>query len=352
MPLILLTLLLAAAALASYWLWSPSSSNMPADGFISGNGRVEATEIDLATKLAGRVQSVEVNEGDFVKAGQPLAKMQVRVLEAQLAEAQAQLEQAESSAASIEAQIAQRRSDRAAAEALVVQREAELDAAQRRLARSETLAAKGASSMQELDDDRARRRSVQASLEAAKAHARAADAATEATIAQLVAARAVITAMRATVERVNADIADSVLVAPRDGRIQYRLAEPGEVLPAGGKVLNMLDLSDVYMTFFVPEAVAGRLALGAEVRIVLDAAPEYVIPAAVSFVSSAAQFTPKSVETASERQKLMFRVKARISPELLLRNLTRVKTGLPGVAWIRIDEEAPWPTELTLRVPQ
>ena len=115
-------------------------------------------------------------------------------------------------------------------------------------------------------------------------------------------------------------------------------------------MLNLVDLSEVYMNFFVPEQIAGRLALGTEVRIVLDAAPQFVIPATLSYVASTAQFTPKTVETASERQKLMFRVKAQIDRELLQKNLTQVKTGLPGVAWVKIDDKAPWPTELALKV--
>ncbi|MEJ1589538.1 HlyD family efflux transporter periplasmic adaptor subunit, partial [Escherichia coli] len=89
---------------------------------------------------------------------------------------------------------------------------------------------------------------------------------------------------------------DSELKAPRDGRIQYRVAEPGEVLAAGGRVLNMVDLADVYMTFFLPTEQAGLLALGSEARLVLDAAPDLVIPANISFVASVAQFTPKTVE--------------------------------------------------------
>ena len=129
------------------------------------------------------------------------------------------------------------------------------------------------------------------------------------------------------------------------------MAQPGEVLGAGGKVLNMVDLSDVYMTFFLPEQAAGRVALGQDVRIILDAAPQYVIPAKVSFVASTAQFTPKTVETASERQKLMFRVKAQISPDLLAQHLKQVKTGLPGVAWLKLDADAAWPTNLDVRVP-
>ena len=106
------------------------------------------------------------------------------------------------------------------------------------------------------------------------------------------------------------------------------------------------------MTFFAPEAIAGKLALGSEVHIILDAAPQYVIPARVSYVSSTAQFTPKTVETASERQKLMFRVKARISPELLLKYLKLVKTGLPGVAWLKLDPQAKWPANLEVKVPE
>jgi nitroreductase len=126
----------------------------------------------------------------------------------------------------------------------------------------------------------------------------------------------------------------------RDGRVQFRVVQPGEVVGAGARVLQLADLTDVYMTFFLPETVAGRVALGSEVRIVLDAAPNFVIPASVSFVASTAQFTPKTVETASERQKLMFRVRAQIPKELLVRHREQVKTGLPGVAWLRIDPNA------------
>jgi HlyD family secretion protein len=243
--------------------------------------------------------------------------------------------------------VAARQAERAAAQAQVAQRESELDAAKRRLARSETLAKEGASSMQELDDDRARARNAQAAVDAAKAQMAAADAAVRATEASRVGSEASVKAAAATIERINVDLADNELKAPRDGRVQFRLAQPGEVLGAGGRVLNMVDLSDVYMTFFLPESVAGRLAMGAEVRIVLDVAQQFVIPARVSFVASTAQFTPKTVETASERQKLMFRVRARIDEALLKSRLEQVKTGLPGVAWIRLDDQQPWPAQLS-----
>jgi HlyD family secretion protein len=188
-------------------------------------------------------------------------------------------------------------------------------------------------------------------LEAAKAQVAAAAAAIEAAQAQVIGAESAVRAAQATVARIQADITDSILVSPRDGRVQFRVSQPGEVVSAGGKLLNVVDLTDVYMTFFLPESVAGRVALGAPVRIILDAAPEYVIPASISFVASTAQFTPKTVETASERQKLMFRVKARLDPALLRKYLTQVKTGLPGVAWVRLDNALDWPDALRERLP-
>ena len=336
---------LAVLALAG-WGWTQLRPKGPGEAFVQGNGRIEATEIDVATKLPGRLQAVMAGEGDFVTAGQPLARLQVQSLEAQYAEAQARLTQAESTVDSAQAQVVVRESDRRAAQAVVAQREAELDAARRRLARSQALAQEGASSEQELDDDRARVRSVEAALAAAQAQVAAATAGVEAARTQASGMRATVKAGAATVDRVKADLDDAVLTAPRAGRVQYRIAEAGEVLGAGGKVLNLVDLSDVYMSFFVPEAVAGRLALGSEVRLVLDAAPGLVIPAKVSFVASTAQFTPKTVETASERQKLMFRVRAQIAPELLRKHAEQVKTGLPGVAWVRLDANQPWPATL------
>ena len=349
--LILLAIAVAVLAAGAY-AWTTLRPQGPGNGLVSGNGRIEATEIDVAAKLGGRVQSIVVKEGEFVKAGQPLAHMQIDTLEASHDEAKARHQQAVAAVANAEAQVAVRESDRQAALALVAQRQSELDAAQRRLARSQTLVREGASSDQEVDDDRARERSLQAAVVASRAQAEAAQAAITAARTQVASARAAVTAAQATVARIKADIDDSALVAPRSGRVQYRIAQPGEVIGGGGKVLNLVDLSDVYMTFFLPEAVAGKLALGSEVRIVLDAAPQLVIPARVSFVASTAQFTPKTVETASERQKMMFRVKAQIAPELLQKHVQLVKTGLPGMAWLKLDANAPWPAHLAVKLPE
>jgi HlyD family secretion protein len=332
--------------------WIKLKPSGPGKGFVSGNGRIEATEIDVAAKLAGRVRDIMVNEGDFVQAGQLLAQMQIDVLDAQRDEARAQSRQAVTAVASTEAQVAARKSDTVAAQAMMVQRESELDAAQRRLARTETLTRQGVEAVQELDDDRAHAHGGEAAVNAAQAQVAAAQAAVKAAQAQVVSANAGVTASEAVIARVEADIQDSQLKSPCEGRVQYRVAQPGEVLAGGGKVLNLVDLNDVYMTFFLPETAVGKLALDSEVRIVLDAAPQYVIPAKVSYVASVAQFTPKTVETASERQKLMFRVKAQIGRELLQKNLKLIKTGLPGMAWIKLDPQAKWPPNLEIKVPE
>ena len=343
---------IALIAAAAYFAWNASRDSGPGAGFVQGNGRIEATEIDIATKLPGRLAEVLAAEGDFVQAGTALARMDVAALQAQRSEAVARHAQAQHGVATAHAQVALRESDLRATQAQVALRESELDAAQRRLARSTELARDGASSQQELDDDRARQRSAQAGVTASKAQVDAARAAIQAARTQVTGAEAQVAAAQASIERIDADLHDATLTAPRDGRVQFRIAQEGEVLGAGGRVLNLVDLSDVYMTFFLPATAAGRVAIGSEARIILDAAPHIVIPATISFVSATAQFTPKTVETASERQKLMFRVRAQIDRELLARHLQQVKTGLPGVTWVKLDANTPWPATLQPNVPQ
>jgi HlyD family secretion protein len=338
---------IVGAAAVGYYLWTREHERPP-EAFASGNGRIEATQVDVATKYSGRIQDIFADEGDSVVAGQRVAIMDVKTLQAQRDEAVATHQKDREKVAEAEATVTLRERERDAQEAVVRQREAELDAAQRRLARSEVLATEGAASEQELDDDRARTRGQEASVASAVAQLAAARQAVIAAQAQVTAARAQVAADAAAIQRIDTDLTDNVLTAPRGGRVQYRVAEPGEVLSAGGKVLNMVDLGDVYMTFFLPEAVAGKVALGAEARIVLDAAPQIVIPAYISYVASVAQFTPKTVETAIERQKLTFRVKAQISRELLKQRLPDIKTGLPGVAWVKLDPLAQWPPALAV----
>lgn len=335
-----------ALAAGAYYAWKSLNGDGLPEGIARGNGRIEAVEIDISTKSPGRIREILVDEGDFVQANDILARMDTDQLESQLKQAEAQLRRAEIGIETARSLVTQREAEHTAAEATVAQREAQLDAAQRRLARSQQLTQTRTISQQVLDDDRATAQGAEAAVGAARAQLAATEAAIGAAKAQVIDAEASVEAARAAIASIQADINDATLRAPKPGRVQYRVAQPGEVLSAGGRVLNLVDVSDVYMTFFLPTAQAGRVAIGAEARIVLDAAPQYVIPANISFVADVAQFTPKTVETEEERQKLMFRVKAKISQELLQKYIQQVKTGLPGMAYVKLDPNAEWPPHL------
>ena len=320
---ILLVLLAAMVAVGTYLWWDLPRSPLP-PGIIASNGRLEATQIDIDTKLAGRIESVLIQEGDFVERGQVVARMDTKVLRAQQHEAEAQWNRA--------------RMGLVTANAVVDQRRSELVLAQNVLRRSQQLVQGHFISTEKLDNDSAQFNVAKATVLAAQS--------------QVAEARAGVAAAAAGIDSLKADIDDSVLRAPVAGRAQYRLAQTGEVLPAGGRVINMLDLSDVYMTLFLPEESAGKLQIGAQARLVFDSAPQYVVPSRVTFVATEAQFTPKTVETATERQKLVFRVKAQLDPQLLRQHWTQVKAGVPGVGYVQVDPDAAWPDSLAVRLPK
>lgn len=317
-----------AAALAvvagGYLLWQHFREPPLPPGFASGNGRIEATEVDITAKIPGRLAEVSAREGEWVQKGQVVARLDVQELEAQLRQAQAQVRQAQEAVHQAEANVGRYRSDLALAEKTLV--------------RSRELVGKGFISKERLDQAVAGRDAAAATLQAATVGVGEAEAA--------------VKVAEARVEQIKANLDDSTLKTPIGGRVLYRLAEPGEVLASGGKVLTVLDLTDVYMTVYLPTDQAGRVTVGSDARIILDAAPQYVVPAKVSFVAPRSQFTPREVETRTEREKLMFRVKVRIDPELLRRYVEKVKTGLPGVAYVQLDSNAPWPLRLQVKLPQ
>ncbi len=340
-----------ALAMAAYLLWQQRDHADLGPGFVSGNGRIEATEIDVATRFAGRVRSISVKQGDSVIEGQSVAQMDTDTLQAQWREAQAQQRRAQHAHTTASAIVLQRMQTRKTALAIVAQRVSELDYAQRQWQRSRQLVERGFIAPQKLDIDLNQKQGAQAQLAAAQSQVIEADAAILAAQSQVIEAQSSIEAANATLERLQAELDDTVLKAARSGRVQFRLVEPGEVIGAGAKVATIVDLSDVTMTLFLPEIAAGKVALGGEARLVLDAAPQYVIPARVAYVAAQAQFTPKTVETASERQKLVFQVKLQLDPALLKQHANQVKSGLPGVATIRLDQNLAWPSQLQIRLP-
>ncbi len=312
-----LAVLVLFVGLGGYNWWQNKTTSLPT-GLASGNGRLESTEIDVATKNPGRLADILVGEGDWVKADEVLARMDTSELAALLREARADLRLIEES--------------RKYAVAIVEQRESELGYANREFGRSAQLVADGHITRERLDQDQTKMRIANAALQAANIKVVESEAAIEAAVARI--------------ERLQAQMDDSELVAPRDARVLYRLAESGEVLGAGGKVVTLLDLTDVFMTIFLPTADATLVDVGSEARIVLDAMPDTAIPARVSFVAARSQFTPREVETRTEREKLMFRVKVKIDPRLLQKYAERVKTGVPGAAYVQLDPEVEWPEHL------
>ena len=310
--------------------------------FYGGNGRLEATEVNLAAKLAGRVEEVLVQEGDMITKGQPLVRMQVNTINAQMKQARAKKQAAETNVAAAAAKVKVKESELQAAKATCEQKQASCDGAKKTYDRNSQLITSSSISQQEMDNTETAYLNAKAALAAAKANVLQAEAAVNAAKAEESSRKADVEAAQADIERIQADLDDSLLISTVDGRVQYRIAEPGEVLSSGGRVLNLVDLTDVYMTFFAPEYIAGKIQIGAEVYLVLDALPKIPIPAKVTYVASVAQFTPKTVETQQERQKYMFRVKAHVDPTLLKKYIEYVKTGVPGMAWVKIRPDAQW----------
>jgi HlyD family secretion protein len=308
---------LAGAGGGGYYWWQHIRAQLP-PGIAYGNGRLEADAINIDTKYAGRIAELFADEGDLVKPGQVVARMDTQDLAASLKKSQAQVKQASRAVEEAEANVRQQQS-----QTLLAQQEYE---------RAAYLVQKGFQTKEVMDQR-------QQQLDGAKAALNAANL-------RVIEFQHALDAATHDVELYSVEIADNTLVAPREGRIQYRVANVGEVLPAGGHVFVMLDTSYVYMDVYLPTEQAGKVRFGADARIVLDAYPDVAIPAKVSFIASQAQFTPKIVETQNERDKLMFRIRVRIDPDRLRGRAEIVRSGLPGVAYVLTDPATKWPPSL------
>jgi HlyD family secretion protein len=320
---VLLLALLAGGGVLGWQAYQGRLNALPT-GFAAGNGRVESVQVDVTTKEPGRVETILVHEGDMVHAGQVVARMDTVTLKAELARAQAIVAEQEAKVPEVDADIAQA--------------ESQLRLAEVEAKREHALFARKASSREDVDikdtlvktrravhdGNKARLNTVQKSVEAAKAEA----------------------------AKIQTRIDDMTLKATVEGRVLYRLAEEGEVLGSGGKVLTLVNLGDVYMEIYLPAQDAVKAKIGADARIVLDVASEYAARAKVTFIAPEAQFTPKQVETRSERDKLMFRVKLSVPPERILPVIERIKTGIRGVGYVRLDDSAAWPGQLDRPFPQ
>ncbi len=321
LKLIILTVLMVSIG-SGIALWIVLRTPDLPPGIAFGNGRLEATEVDIATKVAGRLATLTPHEGDRVEKDQVVATLDAEDIAAQLRAAEAQVRQAQEIT-------------REAKEGGVRKANADLVLARKTMQRSQELVKRGFISGDKLDRDRSVQQSAESALVAAHVRVAEAEAGVETAIAKG--------------QSLSATVNDTSLKAPISGRVLYRLAEPGEVIPAGGKVLTVLDLSDVFMAVFLPTAEAGKVEIGSAARIVLDALPDLVVPATVSFVAPRAQFTPKEVETSSEREKLMFRVKVRVDAGWLLQHQDITKSGMPGMVYVKTAASQAWPPRLQPR---
>jgi len=295
-----------------------SKRNALPEGIAYGNGRIEAKLADVSAKEALRVKDILVDEGDLVTPGQVLVHLDTVTLDAQLAEANAN--------------VAAANERLAVAEATITKVKSQIKLARIEADRSRKLVAENAGSQREYD---VRKASVETHT-AALAEA----------AAQRETARREVTVAEANAATVQTRIDDATLKSPVLGRVLYRLAEPGEVLGAGGKALTLVNLEDVYMEIFLPAAEAAAVKVGAEGRLTVDYEPGRSAIGYVSFVSPEAQFTPKEVETKSEREKLVFRVKIQVPKSLVTHYIQHIKTGVRGVGYVKISESAAWPAWL------
>lgn len=291
------------------------------EGIASGNGRLETTQVDITAKYGGRLTHILVHEGDMVEKGQLLAELDTKELQAQHKVALAGVQQA--------------KENKKYAQAVVVQQEIDLRQKEKNFLRSKSLLESKSIALVQYEEDETAYQRAQAALTAAQAQVTNYDAAIHAAIAHA--------------ENIEVQLQESRLYSPVKGRVLYRLVEEGEMIGNGGRVLVVLDLIDTYMNIFLPTSQVGLINVGSEARIVLDALPSVPIPAKVTFISPEAQFTPKEIETATEREKLMFRVKVKIAPELLKGHLHKIKCGLPGVAYVRLNDAMSWPEPLRMR---
>jgi len=306
-----------ALGLIGFRYWKTKEAALP-EGIASGNGRLEAKLVDVAAKEPLRVKEVLVDEGSLVKPDQVLVRLDTVTLEAELAAANAS--------------VAAAQEHLAFAKASIVKQKSEIDLAAVEVNRSGKLVEDGAGSQRELDVRRTKLETTTAALAEAQA--------------MLQTAKQQVEVAQANAATIQTRIDDATLRSPVTGRVLYRLAEASEVLAPGGKAITLVDLEDVYMEIFLPSKQTASLRNGAEGRITVDYDPIHAIAGYVSFVSPEAQFTPKQVETLSEREKLMFRVKIQVPREVASQYLERIKTGVRGVGYVKVKESAAWPARL------
>ncbi|MBE2895437.1 biotin/lipoyl-binding protein [Pasteurellaceae bacterium HPA106] len=321
MKKILIVVLLLIIAGGAYWYFTQDKSAQY-EGVSYSNGRLEFARMDVASLYPGRVERLAVSEGQQVQKGDVLAELSSSTSSSQLQAAKAQQARAEQAVSRAQAEVQAHRQ--------------QLNVAQMELDNAQKMRRDRLISQSELEKRIAARDAAQAAVEATKAAQSEASAAVEAAKAQ--------------VDQASSVNEDMQVRAPQAGRVEYTIAEVGNVIPAGGKVVSLLNLDDVSMNLFFQAPVVNNIALNSEARIVLDGL-DSVFPAKVVYVAAQSQFTPKFVETAEEREKLVFKVKLKIDKETVDKIAPYLKGGMTGNGYVLTAPNASFPPELAVKLP-
>jgi HlyD family secretion protein len=318
--------LAAAGAVASLL----GCGNSAEKQLIHASGHFEATEVRVASKVGGRLVLLPFWEGDRVKAGEVVAKLDTTDPELDRARARAELDGANARLGLLLAGT--RVEDIQRAEAELARAEADLAGATLDLDRLEGLADRGTATLKARDDARTRKAMLERVVAANRAEVAKLKAGPRPQ--EIQQARAQKAGAEATVATIEQRITDATVVAPRDGVVTSRATEPGEVLPPGALLYVLTDIDHPWLNVYVDEPSLSRVHLGDPVRVKVDGRSEN-FSGKVSYVSQVAEFTPKNVQTPEERAKLVFRVKVGLdNPEGIF------KPGMPGDAYFGNPEGA------------
>ncbi len=386
-PLLLVAALLLAGLIAAWLVWGDRRA---ADAVLRASGRIEVTEVSVASKVTGRIAALPVEEGTDVKAGQLVARLEGEELEAQVRQARATLQSAEarvlqaritlaSEPARVQSQIRQAEETVRAAEerlrllrtgtrpqeidegrANLRQAEARLELARLTHERAQGLAAEGAIARQDLDQAASDLHAAEAAVRAARERLallvegprrediRAAEAERDRALAALETARANASSLdlrqqdvrvaeaavreaEAVLRRLETQAAELTVLSPLSGTVLDKVVEPGEVVAAGRTLVVLGDLDHPWLKIYVPETALGKVQIGAPARVFVDSFPDRPFHGTVSWIADEAEFTPKNVQTQEERVNLVYAVKITIGDAE-----RRLKAGMPADAEVEL----------------
>ena len=302
-----------------------------AKGAITASGTIETIEVNVASKVAGEVKELAVDEGARVKPGDRLAVVDHATLDIQLRQAEAGVDLARAQLLLL--RNGARREDIQQSEAAVTQAEANLQVAEADARRMRELVRTGSVTPKQRDDAEARLTVAQAQQTSAAEALR--KVRTLARPEEIQAAEARLAQAVAAADLLRKTIADCVITAPAGGIVTHKAVERGELVSPGSTVVTLSELDSVYVMIYLTEKETGRVRLGDTADVAIDAFPGRAFPGKITYISSEAEFTPKNVQTKEDRVKLVFGVKVEIENRAGL-----LKPGLPADATIRVAPDS------------